>query len=485
MHTDSLSIMKKLRANTVVRNYQLFIAMAGFHIFLLYLSWLREGNSKFASLWTYAIVTVMISTVLIVATILLVGNRRERQPISLRPFEVKTLCFLSTLASAFSIVFYYNGEKALLVLLLFLIVTSVSLSLSGRGRTLSNIGHVLFVFAALALYIVICIVQIGRFELGSQSDMLLIVEKAVEAFISFEQPYGFYSVQPSGMESYSVPLTYFPLTWLIYLPAYLIDFDPRWINVTLIAGSTLFAAVFLKKNTRNRELVNVQLCILIAVLLNGYFIHRIDSEIFLTGIVLALLCLSVLYQKTRLAAGLFGMGIATSPLIGVLAPILIIHYYRNLGFRNLITFLTLSGSAAAVFFLPIMVWSAAEFFTSTVIHWQSLESYPSAWALGNIKNLNFSVFFYADGNQQYLKFLQVALLTIMAGLYLKRPRAPEFSHLLVFLFLSLFLFLIFNIIVWTYLFFPLAVLFMLLLQHAIARPPLSLPQSNNQNRHAA
>ncbi len=69
----------------------------------------------------------------------------------------------------------------------------------------------------------------------TRGDMLPLIQQALDNLLRGHSPYTTYSMP------WELPLTYFPLTWLAYLPATVVGLDIRWTNVVaecaiLLAG---------------------------------------------------------------------------------------------------------------------------------------------------------------------------------------------------------------------------------------------------------
>src|SRR5262245_61930778 len=123
--------------------------------------------------------------------------------------------------------------------------------------------------------------------------------------------------------SYSLPLTYLPVTWLSYLPAHLLDIDLRWTNVAADTVSVILLWLGIDRSTRNTSWLPL-LCISV-LFLNPYFAYRMDAEISIFGMMLSLFLYTLATARFLLLGIVTGIMLATMQLALVVVPFAFVH----------------------------------------------------------------------------------------------------------------------------------------------------------------
>ncbi len=109
----------------------------------------------------------------------------------------------------------------------FVLKTAITLAFAGllicaAANASSRAILIVSVVAGIALRVI----AIRQWELNAfLRDMLPLIESALSSFMDGRNPYRLYFL------THDVPLTYMPVMWLSYLPAWLAGIDIRWMNV--------------------------------------------------------------------------------------------------------------------------------------------------------------------------------------------------------------------------------------------------------------
>ena len=249
-------------------------------------------------------------------------------------------------------------------------------------------------------------------------DMLPLAEAAQNVFWSGENPYGVYRLQARA----DVPLTYLPGLWGGFGVPRLFGLDLRWwgvlADVCVTFGAWVLAA---QGNARRRSLMRGCAFVFAAGWLSSPAVHwnGIYAEPHAWWGVLALLLVATLRRKWRLAAVLLGVALATRHFAIVVAPFVIIAWWRGVGLRRAASLTGLAGLVAAALLLPFAVSDPEAFWFGT-LRW--LTGYGAAHAGWFRLKLGFTGHAYAHGWAEWLPHAQVATLVLGVGLAVWRRR---------------------------------------------------------------
>jgi hypothetical protein len=293
-------------------------------------------------------------------------------------------------------------------------------------------------------------------------DMLPLVLLAVTSAAGGESPYRVYHIP------WSLPLTYMPLAWLAYAPLFLARVDPRWTS-TLAEVSVLGAIYFCGRKRRDKTLRDAA-----ATLWAAWFVAsrivKYDSGIAAQVQWAAISWLAALaLEKNRWTPAAFGAALGTTVLALPLAPTLAVAWHRAWSrplsphprrprafpVARAIMFAALVGAEIIV---PWVLWSPRAFFDGVVLWFNDIDRFPSwKWAETREWSLHpgLAGLFWTLHLERWMKPLQIALIAGLAILYARKTAAtgpretlgPE----LVAVFL---LFILFNPMVWSYLWEP-------------------------------
>ena len=108
-------------------------------------------------------------------------------------------------------------------------VLKAAITLAFAGLLLcaaANAASRTILIVSVAAGIALRVIALRQWELNAMlRDMLPLIESALSSFVDGRNPYRLYYL------THDVPLTYMPVMWLSYLPAWLAGIDIRWMNV--------------------------------------------------------------------------------------------------------------------------------------------------------------------------------------------------------------------------------------------------------------
>ena len=312
-----------------------------------------------------------------------------------------------------------------------------------------------------------------------QGDMLPLVVLAVTNTLNGQPPYRMYHMP------WDVPLTYMPLCWLAYAPLLLAGFDPRWTN-TLADIAVLGAIYFAGRRYDDKTLRNAAACLWAA----WFVAHRIvkyDAGIAAEVQWAALSWLAALaVERNRWTPAVFGAALATTPLALPLAPSIAVAWHRawnrpasarphRSNARPLLRATLIAASVGAALIGPWLLWCPNEFVAGVFLWFNDIDRFPREKWLENrawIVHPGLAGLFWTLHGERLLKPLQALVTAGLAVLYARKtaatgPRATLGGELVaVFL-----LFLLFNPMVWAYLWEPGVCLALVALSCTRPRPP--------------
>jgi hypothetical protein len=276
---------------------------------------------------------------------------------------------------------------------------------------------------------------------------------------------------------WEVPLTYLPLTWLTYAPAYLLNVDLRWINIlaeVAILGAVWFVARPGAGRTNGAE---EQGLILWSWLFLSPSIIRWD--LFTTAPIgwaaIAWTIALILRSRHRAAAVALGLTAATTPLIAVVGPFIALNWWREAGWLATARRLGQAGVVCAIVLLPWLVWTPEAFLDGTVRWFNDLDRFPrEKWV--ELKTWDeitgYSGFFWIWKIEHWLKPIQMSLLAVVVAVY--ALRGALLTDLGRHATAAFTLFMLFNPVLWPYLYNPALVTTLLTIATANLREPASV-----------
>lgn len=314
-------------------------------------------------------------------------------------------------------------------------------------------------------------------------DMLPLVEGALENVVAGRSPYMTYQMP------WEVPLTYLPVTWLSYLPAYLLGIDLRWTNIAaeIAIGVSL---AWLSAQWHGRAWQNDGTLVLWAWLfLQPSVIHWDSGNTApITWALLAVTLALVMAGRERSSAVALGLTAAGTPLIAVFGPFIGLHWLRRYGFVQTARLAVISAVIALVIVLPFWMWAPQDFvqgtygWFNTIDGWPRqkwLETDPPVWSIIT----GFSGEFWKRGTEAWLKPIQALIVLSIAGLYwLRGARIEALSKHAAAAYLG---FMLFNPVLWPYLYNPAIVVGLMGLAAITTQParePLPVPPTETRSQ---
>lgn len=278
------------------------------------------------------------------------------------------------------------------------------------------------------------------------ADMLPVIIAGGNNFLAGNAPYVIYKMP------WDLPLVYFPMTWLLYLPALVLNFDLRFINLAAQVGIVL---IFLSLVWRAREIPAVNFAL-------GYaaFLLVLPTAMFWDAFTAhqiwwfwLLLAVRVLIARNFFWwAIVMGITLATSQLAVTVIPIFALYVLRAVGWkRALLHFAVLVGTTLLLL-APFVFQNPANFVKYTMLYYSDLAIYAQPWWERSrrwLYILGFGAEAWQRGWQDNLKFVQGALLVGFAALYTFRYQNMVVNALRVAI-ASLGFFLLFSAVVWQY-----------------------------------
>ncbi|NNJ09780.1 hypothetical protein EKD04_005525 [Chloroflexales bacterium ZM16-3] len=284
----------------------------------------------------------------------------------------------------------------------------------------------------------------------AHGDMLPLVQGAIGHLLAGQSPYAMYAMP------WEVPLTYLPLTWLAYLPPYLLGADLRITNLVAelsvglalawlahttgqvtglsVTGLLIWAWLFLQPSALSWSLATtapVQWALLIALLV----------------------LLST--DHVRMSAIMLGLCVAATPLVSVIIPFALLRWMRLGGWRLVLRCVGIAALLGVSLIAPFLIW-APQLFIFGVWRWfNDNDLYPrlrwdmdQTWA----RMIGFSGMFWRHKLVGLLKPIQAVLLLSTAALYHRggsttMGMAPYVTAAFLF-------FTLFNPVLWPYLYNP-------------------------------
>jgi hypothetical protein len=292
--------------------------------------------------------------------------------------------------------------------------------------------------------------------------MLPLVQQALGTLLRGESPYTTYAMP------WELPLTYLPVTWLAYLPPFLLGGDIRLTNLVaelVTGGALVWLAVGLhqaktgkgwRASLRNvwheeQGMVLWAWMFLQPSVLHWFQVTTAPVWWALLSITLALL----IAGRHGLAAGVLGLCAAASPMTAVAAPFVALCWLRAAGWRKTVVWCGVAGLVAVAIIGPFLLWSPRQFLLGTWQWFNDNQMFPRLkWETERTWNImpGLSGLFWRCGLVGVLKPLQ-ALLLLSLLLLFWRARAAV-GRLAPFVAAAFLLFMVLNPVLWPYLYNP-------------------------------
>lgn len=293
----------------------------------------------------------------------------------------------------------------------------------------------------------------------ARGDMLPLVQQALANLLRGQSPYTTYSMP------WELPLTYFPLTWLAYLPAHLLGLDIRWTNV-VAEVAILLAALHIERHIpseRRRFAPNTLLILWAWIFLSPTVIAwDMVTSAPIGWVAIAWVLALVQTRRHGAAIVVLGLASATTPLVAVVIPLVALCWWREDGLVPALRRSLLALGLGGILLLPWFVWAPGPFLDGTVRWFNDLNRFPRekwrtqhTWA----EITGFSGYFWEWRIEQWLKPIQLLCIAGVSALF--AWRGARRSELAAHTVAAYVLFTLFNPVLWPYLYNPALVAAML------------------------
>lgn len=284
------------------------------------------------------------------------------------------------------------------------------------------------------------------------ADMLPLIQRAAEALFQGQNPYQVYYFP------YAMPLTFWPGLWLVYLPSFVLDFDPRWIGLGIWAMiSVIFILIPVKAVKKNKS----SLYLLFAgasVLLLQISIPLISFQAFghTFGLWLWLILMSISLMRKRFiwSAIFLGFVLASRQTSIIYVPILFAFWVSQVGWLRSIKFVSVSLIVFVLIVLPFLLQSPEQFLLAPIQHYDRLGDYSmsqgeNGWTANAIGFSYVIQKYWGPGFLSIMLWSSVVLLSIASFFVIRKIK-----DLFVYIAFSLMVFSFFTPIPWMYEYFP-------------------------------
>jgi hypothetical protein len=277
--------------------------------------------------------------------------------------------------------------------------------------------------------------------------MVPLVLAALDRLMHGHSPYATYQMP------WPVPLTYLPLTWLSYGPALLAGIDPRWTSTA--CELSLFAVLLVVAGGPRKA--SRPLILLFAAWFPASSLIASDA---LTAMPVQSLALgasaAMLVSGARRAPLALGLALTTTPLAGTLLPLVVLRWSQD-GRAALTRRLGVTVAVAAACLLPWILWSPQGFWDGPVTWFNRLDGFPRrSWESSHVWEHvpGFTGLFWRLGLEHLLRPVQITLVAGVMTVHARLAPSSNADGLARALVATLLGFLLFNVIIWPYLYEP-------------------------------
>ena len=283
----------------------------------------------------------------------------------------------------------------------------------------------------------------------ARSDMVPLLHLSITRLILGQNPYAEY------LMPWSLPLTYLPILWVAFLPAWLLGLDLRWVPVSLGVAAVIViwhaqAASQRKVGLAARKFL---LALLLLSSLDLNFSGITPEPVFWLGLSMFIFLLA--RREWLLASLAMGLCLAARQQAALLVPFYIIFLWRRKE-TPILPQLALLLAVPALLCLPFLLASPTLFLHGVYLRfgpfalqkWLNCRTWEEA--------LSFAPLFFQHSQQRWLvlTLLVIELLFILVA----ARRLRNFRDLVAFMGLAFLWFLVLSPIIWPYMYSPLAIL---------------------------
>lgn len=314
----------------------------------------------------------------------------------------------------------------------------------------------------------------------TRGDMLPLVQQALDNLLRGQSPYTTYSMP------WELPLTYFPLTWLAYLPTWLLGLDIRWTNI-VAEVAILLAVLHVERHTprARRRFAPGTLLILWSWIFLSPTVIAWDMVTSAPIGWVAIAWVLALVQTRRQGAAILALGLAlaTTPLVAVMLPLVALCWWREDGLALAIRRGLLALGIGGILLLPWFLWAPDQFLDGTVRWFNDLNRFPrEKWSTQRTwaEITGFSGYFWEWRIEQWLKPIQILSMAGVSALF--AWRGARRSELAAHAVAAYVIFTLFNPVLWPYLYNPALVAAMLAVAGAEVVPARPSPTVQSPTR---
>jgi len=273
-------------------------------------------------------------------------------------------------------------------------------------------------------------------------DMLPLVQMSTTRLLQGHNPYVVYQMP------WELPLTYWPLTLLSYTPFTALGLDIRWANLLL---PLVLCALLWRRASGPGAIACYAAGLLYLIPAMLQWDLTTEATVFWLWLAVALALASA---PTPLPGVGIGLAIACSPLALPFAPFLLAYWLGKSRREAAMNFAGAVGTAA-VLVLPFLLWNFSGFWSGAVAWFNDINNLPRLkWDTDRtwLFEAGLTGPFWLRGWEQLLKPIQALLL---GGLFLLALRAKlDLSGALRWSSAAFLLFMVFNPVIWPYLYVP-------------------------------
>lgn len=257
-------------------------------------------------------------------------------------------------------------------------------------------------------------------------DMLPLVKSAQDAFAAGDNPYALHPMQRGSV----VPLTYLPGMWMLHGVSRLVGLDLRWAGIladATVAIALWWAASGVEPRFRERARALALSFGAAWMFSPGAHWNGIFAEPHAWWLVLSVLLAATLRRRYWLAAGVLGVALATRHFALVVAPFVVLALWRDLGWRQALPRVGLTGAVAAVLLVPFVLRDPETFWFGT---YRWLVEYGPAHESWFWYKFGFVGYFYKAKATEWIARVQLGVVLAMLALaavlwWRRRPRFRE------------------------------------------------------------
>jgi hypothetical protein len=337
----------------------------------------------------------------------------------------------------------------LLVVLAFGALVSAASLVRTSNEDARPMGPVVAVAGAIVAGIALRVFDFAVISIDPRrADMLPLVLSAIDQLLHGRSPYGTYHMP------WAVPLTYLPMTWLAFVPAFLAKVDPRWTS-TVCELALLAILGRIARRARAELLLLGGAWFATSSLVTSDALTAMPVQSLALGASVALVA-----ARSRAAPIALGLALATTTLAIPLVGLVCLYWWPD-GRPALLRRFAVAVGVAAALVLPWFAWAPHEFWAGTVAWFGDLDGFPRqtweatrAWA----HIAGFTGVFWSLGWQRLLRPVQAALgLAVLVAYARKAPRRDPAAFVGAAVATAI-AFALFNVIIWPYLYEPACVL---------------------------